>query len=62
MTYKEVVQAFDLATNIHRGVAVLNLLCARSVEERRAIVGNHLLSELELYAIRKCVLSSIKTT
>lgn len=61
MQCKEVVYAFNLVGNIHRGVAVLNLLCAHSAQERRAIVGNHLLSELELYAIRKYVLPSIRT-
>ena len=61
MQYNEVVHAFNLASNIHRGIAVLNFLCARSVEERRAIVGNHLLSELEMYAVRRYVLPSLRT-
>ena len=61
MPYEEIAHAFDLVTKLHRGVAVLNLLCAHSVEERRAIVGNHLVSELEMYAVRKYVLPSLRT-
>ncbi len=61
MQYNEVVHAFDLASNIHRGIAVLNCLCARSVQECRVIVGNHLLSELEMYAVRKYILPYVRS-
>ena len=61
MKYNDVEKGFDLAVNIHRISTGVNFLRARSAQERRAIVGNHLLSELELYVIRKYVLPSIRT-
>ena len=61
MKYNDVEKGFDLAVNIHRISTGVNFLRARSTQERRAIVVNHLLDEIGLYAIRKYILPNIRS-